>query len=59
MKWLFSESVQVAERVEQERKMLLNENENFRKEVERLQLEITTLQKTASEESAKIAGKCN
>ncbi|VDK68086.1 unnamed protein product [Litomosoides sigmodontis] len=51
------ESVQVTEQLEQERKMLLDENENFGKEVERLRLEITTLQKTTREESAKVAAK--
>lgn len=57
MKGLFSESTQVVEQLEQERKILLQENKNFGKEVERLQLEIVTLQKTASEESAKASGK--
>lgn len=56
MKRLSSEST---ERLEQEREMLLHEKENFGKEMEKLQLEIVTLQKTANEESAKASGKCN
>lgn len=59
MKGLFPENSQVVEQLEQERKALLHENENFKKEVERLRLEIVTLQKIASEESAKTSGKCN
>ncbi|MCP9259499.1 hypothetical protein DINM_002442 [Dirofilaria immitis] len=46
-------SAQTVEQLEEERKILLNEKENFGREVERLQLEIVTLQKIANEESAK------
>ncbi|VDN89382.1 unnamed protein product [Brugia pahangi] len=42
------ESNQIVEQLEQERKMLLHKNEQFEKEVEKLQLEIVTMQKTAS-----------
>ncbi|KAK6101610.1 GRIP domain family protein [Brugia pahangi] len=48
------ESNQIVEQLEQERKMLLHKNEHFEKEVEKLQLEIVTMQKTACEESAKV-----
>ncbi|CAG9536747.1 unnamed protein product [Cercopithifilaria johnstoni] len=51
------ESTQVVEQLEQERKVLLHENENFKKEVERLRLEIVTLKESASEESAKVSAK--
>uniref|UniRef100_A0A0R3S3E8 GRIP domain-containing protein n=1 Tax=Elaeophora elaphi TaxID=1147741 RepID=A0A0R3S3E8_9BILA len=51
------ENTQVAEQLEQERKVLLHEKENVGKEMERLQLEIVTLRKSASEESAKTSDK--
>uniref|UniRef100_A0A1I8E9G0 GRIP domain-containing protein n=1 Tax=Wuchereria bancrofti TaxID=6293 RepID=A0A1I8E9G0_WUCBA len=50
-------SNQIAEQLEQERKMLLHKSEHFEKEVEKLQLEIVAMQKTACEESAKASGK--
>ncbi|KAM3723491.1 Golgin subfamily A member [Dirofilaria immitis] len=50
-------SAQTVEQLEEERKILLNEKENFGREVERLQLEIVTLQKIANEESAKVSAK--
>uniref|UniRef100_A0AAF5PP86 GRIP domain-containing protein n=1 Tax=Wuchereria bancrofti TaxID=6293 RepID=A0AAF5PP86_WUCBA len=50
-------SNQIAEQLEQERKMLLHKSEHFEKEVEKLQLEIVAMQKTACEESAKASAK--
>lgn len=58
-KALFSESIEVAEQLKEEREMLLDEKENFENEVKRLQLEIIIAQKVASEESAKASGKYN
>ncbi|VDO29510.1 unnamed protein product [Onchocerca flexuosa] len=45
------------ERLKQEREILIHEKENLGKEVGKLQLEIITLQNTASEESAKVSAK--